>query len=140
MELTEIKAAYITGTQSLCDLAQAAQISYSRLSRLARQEDWRTLRQQHRQSGAQSSDALASDALHSAAAQMCNYLQQLLRDERSRYAAAPEGLRAADLRGLRDLAGAIKEMAAIVRELDGSQTAQQAVQIRFSDETARCTG
>lgn len=154
MKISEIKAAYLTGDQSLTALAEQAGVKRSTLCRISQAEGWQAARAAYRQEltdallahrKAQAlqdgSDVAATQALRQAADQACNFLRQVVLDQRQRYAEADaSGFAAADLRSLRDLTASIKELAAIVRDLDGGTPEDRTIRVCFAGGTEACTG
>lgn len=154
MKISEIKAAYLTGDQSLTALAEAAGVKRSTLCRISQTEGWQAARAAYRQEVTdallsrskaqalqQDADAPAPQALRQAADQACNFLRQVVLDQRQRYAEADaSGFAAADLRSLRDLTASIKELAAIVRDLDGGTPEDRTIRVCFAGGTEACTG
>ena len=138
MNISEIKAAYLTGDQSLTALAegwQAARAAY-------RQEMTDALLSRSKaQALQQDADAPAPQALRQAADQACNFLRQVVLDQRQRYAEADaSGFAAADLRSLRDLTASIKELAVLLRDLDGGTREDRTIHVCFAGGTEDCTG
>ena len=141
MNISEIKAAYLTGDQSLTALAEQAGMSRKTLARQAQAEGWQAARAAYRQ---EMTDALLSrstpQALRQAADQACNFLRQVVLDHRQRYAEADaSGFAAADLRSLRDLTASIKELAVLLRDLDGGTREERTIHVCFTGGTEDCT-
>lgn len=153
MNISEIKTAYLTGDQSLTALAEQAGMSRKTLARQAQAEGWQAARAAYRQEMTdallsrskaqalqQDADAPAPQALRQAADQACNFLRQVVLDQRQRYAEADaSGFAAADLRSLRDLTASIKELAVLLRDLDGGTREERTIHVCFAGGTEDCT-
>ena len=121
MNISEIKAAYLTGDQSLTALAEQAGMSRKTLARQAQAEGWQAARAAYRQ---EMTDALLSRSK----------AQALQQD------ADASGFAAADLRSLRDLTASIKELAVLLRDLDGGTREERTIHVCFAGGTEDCTG
>ena len=146
MNPVAIKAEYITGNLSLSALALQHGVKRSTLSDLARKEDWAGARQAYRTKVLRQitercarADASAAEALGSAARTLCNLLDQVLRDERTVYDQQDrQGFAASDVRAVRDVTAALKELSAMLQQLQG-ETADKQIQVQFTPEVAECT-
>ena len=146
MNYTQIKAAYITGNQSLRQLAQQHQISRSTLSALARREDWAAQREDYRRRVQQAiaqqglrQELESAQAIGQAAQILINWLAVLAADQRQWYDQQEQrGFAAADLQQIRELIGALKELKAMTQDEQTGDSAR--IQVVFSAETAACAG
>ena len=146
MNYTQIKAAYITGDQSLRKLAEQHQISRSTLSSLARREDWAAQREDYRRRVVQAiarqglrQELESARAIGEAVQVTSNWLAQVAADQRQWYDQQEQrGFAAADLRQIRELIGALKELRGMTPEEQAGDSGQ--IQVVFCGETAQCAG